>query len=80
VQLYVRLRGTSVEEPVRVLKGFERVALAPGESKKITFWLTAEAFALWDSANQHTVEPCEINIWVSPDSTSGESIELEITE
>jgi beta-glucosidase len=80
VQLYVRLRGTSVEEPVRALKGFERVALAPGETKKITFPLTAEAFALWDSANEHNVEPCKVNIWVSPDSSRGESIELEITE
>jgi beta-glucosidase len=38
VQCYVRNRGASVEQPVRSLKGFERVTLRPGESKNITFW------------------------------------------
>ena len=34
-QLYIRLQGTSVAEPVRMLKGFQTVALAPGETKKV---------------------------------------------
>lgn len=34
VQCYVRNRGASVEQPVRSLKGFERVTLRPGESKR----------------------------------------------
>jgi beta-glucosidase len=80
VQLYVRLMGTSVEEPVRALKAFERVALAPGETKNVTFSLGPEAFALWDIQNERKVEPCSVNIWVSPDSTHGEAAELEITE
>jgi beta-glucosidase len=80
VQLYVRLRGTSVEEPVRALKAFERVALAPGETKKVTFSLTPEAFALWDIRNERSVEPCRVSIWVSPDSQRGKPIELEIGE
>jgi beta-glucosidase len=37
VQLYIREQGTSVSRPVRELKGFQRVALKPGESKKIEF-------------------------------------------
>jgi beta-glucosidase len=37
IQLYVRLQGTSIAQPVRALKGFRRVALAPGETKKVTF-------------------------------------------
>jgi beta-glucosidase len=80
VELYVRLRGTSVAEPVRALKGFQRVALAPGQTKKVTFALTPEAFAIWDSHNEHNVEPSRVSIWVSPDSARGESIELEVTE
>ena len=39
VQRYVRNLGTSLEQPVRSLKGFERVALKPGESKQVTFKL-----------------------------------------
>jgi len=80
VQLYVRLRGTSVTEPIRALKGFQRVALAPGETKKVTFSLTPETFALWDINNEHNVEPSRVDIWVSPDSSRGESIEFEIAQ
>jgi beta-glucosidase len=80
VQLYVGLRGTSVEEPVRALKAFERVAIGPGETKKVTFSLTPEAFALWDIRNNRTVEPGLVRVWVSPDSERGQSVEFEITE
>jgi len=80
VQLYVRLRGTSVAEPMRALKGFQRVILKAGETKKVTFPLTAEALAVWDANNEHNVEPSKVNVWVSPDSARGEAIELEITE
>jgi len=80
VQLYVGSRGTSVEEPVRALKAFQHVLLAPGETKRVTFFLTPEAFALWDINNDRTVEPSQARIWVSPDSRSGQPVELEITE
>ena len=80
VQLYVRLQGTSVEEPVRKLKGFQRVALAPGETKKVTFSLGADSFALWDIRNEYTVEPSIVHIWVSPDSSRGEAVDLEIAD
>ena len=80
VQLYVRLQGTSVEEPVRKLKGFQRVALAPGEMKKVTFSLSADSFAIWDIRNEYTVEPSIVHIWVGPDSSRGEAVELEIAD
>ncbi|MFI5097438.1 MAG: beta-glucosidase BglX [Candidatus Acidiferrales bacterium] len=80
VQLYVRLQGTSVAEPVRKLKGFQRVALAPGETKKVTFPLGADSLALWDIRNEYTVEPSLVRIWVSPDSSRGEAVALEITD
>jgi beta-glucosidase len=80
VQLYVRLQGTSVEEPVRKLKGFQRVALAPGETKKVTFSLDADSFALWDIRNEYTVEPSLVHIWVSPDSSRGKAVELKIVD
>jgi beta-glucosidase len=80
VQLYVRLRGTSVEEPAHALKGFQRVPLAAGETKKVTFELGAEAFAFWDINNEWKIEPSKVNIWVSPDSASGDPVEFEIGE
>ena len=80
VQLYVRLKGTSVEEPVHKLKGFQRVSLAPGEQKTISFPLTAETFAIWDIQNNLAVEPSQVEIWISPNSAAGESVPVEITE
>jgi beta-glucosidase len=78
VQIYVGLRGTSTAQPVRALKGFQRVTLAPGETKKVAFRLGPEAFAIWNDRNQFAVEPARVTIWISPDSASGSSAELAI--
>jgi beta-glucosidase len=80
VQLYVRLTGTSMEEPVRKLVGFKRISLAPGESQTVSFQLGAEAFSLWDIQNKLRVEPSHVQLWISPDSTRGLPAELEIVE
>jgi beta-glucosidase len=64
---------------VRALKAFERVALAPGQTEKVTFSLSPEAFALWDIHNVRTVEPSRVHVWVSPDSQRGQPVEFEIT-
>jgi|HubBroStandDraft_2_1064218.scaffolds.fasta_scaffold09708_3 beta-glucosidase len=80
VQLYIRLQGTSVEEPVRALKAFQRVSLGPGESKNVAFNLGPEAFALWSIDNEWRVEPTLVHIWISSDSASGEPVELQLSE
>ena len=77
-QLYVQLRGTSIAQPVRALSGIQRVALAPGEKRKVTFALGAEAFALWNDQNRFAVEPARVTLWVSPDSSRGSEIKLQI--
>ena len=78
VQVYVRLQGTSTAQPVRALKAFRRVALAPGETKKVSLALGPEAFALWNDHNQWVVEPAHVTVWVSPDSAHGEPATLDI--
>jgi beta-glucosidase len=77
VQLYIRLQGTSVAQPVRALKGFERVTLAPGETKNVRFTLSPDAFAIWNDRNQFAVEPARVTVWVSPDSAHGSPADLE---
>ncbi len=47
VQLYIEPVKSSVYRPVCELKGFEKVELAPGESKKVTFTLDERSFAVW---------------------------------
>jgi beta-glucosidase len=79
VQLYVRLQGTSVALPVRALKGFQRISLAPGETRKVTFHLGPDAFAFWNIHNIFTVEPARATIWIAPDSAHGQSASLTLT-
>jgi len=78
VQLYIQLRGTSVTEPVRMLKGFRTVAIAPGETKKVKFELKPEAFAIWNGRNEFAAEPAKLKVWISPDSARGSAAEAEI--
>jgi beta-glucosidase len=77
-QLYIQLRGTSVAEPVRMLKGFQTVAIAPGDTKKVRFELKPEAFAIWNDRNQFAAEPAQLTVWISPDSARGSAAEAEI--
>ncbi len=49
VQLYVSDRESEVFRPVRELKGFEKIFLAPGECKTVTFTLEKRSFAYWNT-------------------------------
>ncbi|MEK6650992.1 MAG: glycoside hydrolase family 3 C-terminal domain-containing protein [Bacteroidota bacterium] len=49
-QLYVTLEGASAPVPIRSLQGFQRVALSPGESARVTFTLTPRQISLIDDA------------------------------
>ncbi len=79
-QLYIRLDGTSIAMPVRMLKGFQRFTLAPGESRKVTFDLDAETFAFWGDENKFGVEPARLTVWIAPSSAEGQSTTLDIGE
>jgi len=78
VQLYIRLRGTSVAEPVRMLKGFQSVHLGPGETKHVKFELKPEAFAIWNDRNEFAAEASKLTVWISPDSAHGLAAEAAI--
>jgi beta-glucosidase len=78
VQLYLQLQGTSVAEPVRMLKGFQTISIAPGETTKVRFALQPEAFAIWNDHNQFAAEAAKVNVWISPDSAHGSPAQAEI--
>ncbi|MBQ3705129.1 MAG: glycoside hydrolase family 3 C-terminal domain-containing protein [Clostridia bacterium] len=50
VQLYVGDRESTVFRPLRELKGFDKIALAPGQTKTVTFTLDKRSFAYWNTA------------------------------
>ena len=68
VQLYVRNTSASVEQPVRELKGFERVTLAPGESKHVEFPLGFDELSFYNVESKRVVEPTVYKVWVGGSS------------
>ncbi|KTT75935.1 glycoside hydrolase family 3 N-terminal domain-containing protein [Sphingomonas endophytica] len=66
VQLYVHDVAASVTQPVRLLKGFTRVALAPGARQTVTFTLTRDDLLFTGRDLRPTVEPGAFRVWVAP--------------
>lgn len=75
-QLYVRDLIASVARPITELKGFERIALKPGESKRITFDITPELLQMLDINLQKRVEPGDFRLMVG---SSSKDIRLSTT-
>jgi beta-glucosidase len=78
VQLYVHQQVGSVTRPIKELKAFERVTLAPGASKIVTFPLTPETFRMWNVAMQRLVEPGAFDIMAGPNSVDLKTTVLHI--
>ena len=68
VQLYIRDDFSSVTTYDKVLRGFERIHLQPGEEQTISFTLTPQDLGLWDKNNQFTVEPGSFSIMIGASS------------
>lgn len=73
-QLYVQDCVGSVVRPVKELKRFERVELAPGETKTVTFELPVAELAFWNIDMEYVVEPGDFRLWVAGDSASGNPV------
>jgi beta-glucosidase len=70
-QLYIHQRYGSASRPVRELKGFQRVALAPHEKKTVSFKLGAEELTYWSAAKKGWVEDAsDFDVWVGGDSNA----------
>ncbi len=71
VQLYIHDVVASRVQPVRALKSFQRVELAPGGSRRVEMTLTRDDLAFWGE-DGFVVEPGEFDLWVATSSTNGE--------
>lgn len=74
VQLYLNDEISSVTTYTKVLRGFERVTLQPGETKHVTFTLHPYDLALWNSRDEFVVEPGFFTIMIG---ASSEDLRLE---
>jgi beta-glucosidase len=78
VQLYVHDRVAPTSRPVRELKGFQRVSLAPGEHKTVEFTVKANDLGSYDPAMHWIVPSGTYDVWVGPDSASGIQAAFEV--
>lgn len=80
VQMYIRNTAASVEQPVRELKGFTRVTLAPGESKHVEFPLGFDELNFYNVDLKKTVEATTYKIWVGGSSLATAETSLQTVE
>jgi beta-glucosidase len=80
VQCYVRNVGTSLEQPVRSLKGFERVTLKAGESKQVTFKLGFPELSFYNNQGGPVIEATDYTLWVGGSSTADQHDEFKIVQ
>jgi beta-glucosidase len=70
VQLYIHDPVASISQPVRRLRGFERVTLTPGQSRTVTFTLDRSDFGFYDNRGRFVVEPGEIDVFAGDSSNA----------
>ena len=80
VQLYLRDDHASVTRPVMELRGFEKVELAPGESRTVSFSLGPEELSFWDQRMERVVEPGTFTVFVGGSSADTREARFTVEE
>ena len=78
VQLYIRDKVASISRPVKELKGFQRIHLAAGESKEVSFQVTPETLKFYNAELKYVIEPGDFDIMVGPNSRDVKSALLTV--
>jgi len=78
-QLYIHQRVASRTRPVKQLRGFKRVSLAPGQKVTVDFTVKPEDLSLIDVNMNQVVEPGMFDLMVGPSSAETSTVALEVT-
>lgn len=78
VQLYIRDRVASRTRPVRELKGFQRVSLAPGAEREVRFELKRQHLMFVGDNDYWIVEPGVFDVWIANSSVDGLAASFEL--
>jgi len=78
VQLYLHESDTSILQPVRRLEGFQRVTLAPGQTRTVTFPLNGQRLGFYDAQGRFGVQPGPFDVWVGDSSVGGQSSHFSV--
>ena len=79
VQLYIHQRFGRALRPVRELKGFQRIQLAPQETRHITFTLSGHDLQYWSTADAAWVQdPATFDVWIGTNSEAPAHAQFEV--
>ena len=78
VQLYIHDPVASISQPVRRLRGFERVRVARGETRTVTFTLDKSDFGFYDNSGEFVVEPGRIDVYAGNSSSADMKKSFEV--
>ncbi|MBS1521373.1 MAG: glycoside hydrolase family 3 C-terminal domain-containing protein [Bacteroidetes bacterium] len=78
VQLYIHDLVSSVTRPVKELKDFKRISLAPGETKQVSFTITPDKLQFYDVNMKEIIEPGDFDIMVGPSSQQYTTAKLTV--
>ena len=80
VEMYIRDDYSSMPRPVKELKGFQKIELAPGETKTVSIPITAQSLAFYNAKGERVIEPGTFSIEVGPSSDNTQSTVLSVEQ
>lgn len=80
IQLYIRDEVASLTRPVKELRGFQKITLAPNESKKLTFTIKPQDLAMYDRSRKWTVEPGNFFVMIGGNSSETINASFEVVK
>ena len=78
VQLYIRDMVGSIARPVKELKGFQQVTLAPGESKKVSFTISVSDLKFYNSDLKYVYEPGNFKMFIGTNSRDVKEADFQL--
>jgi len=78
VQMYLRDMVGSISRPIKELKGFEKITLAPGENRRVSFTIDSDLLSFYNSSLEYVAEPGMFQVMVGPNSRDVDLKEFEL--
>jgi beta-glucosidase len=78
VQCYIRDLFADISRPVKELKGFEKIKLAPGESRTVTFKLTEKDLSYWNDQAKFKADPGKFKVFIGGNSVEVKEADFEL--
>ena len=78
VQLYIHDRVASLSRPVKELKGFRRIRLKAGESRRVNFIITPSLLTFYNNDLREVLDPGDFDVMIGPNSRDVKAAVLKV--